>query len=291
MVDPDENQGRKYGIKELLTLMDRLRDPNDGCPWDLKQSFQTIVPHTIEETYEVVDAIERQDWPHLMDELGDLLFQVVFYARLGKEDDSFDWHDIVDNVVRKLLRRHPHVFPQGTLESRLGDGEVLSEAAINANWERIKAEEKKLKEYQESALSSGSASILNDIPAALPAMTRALKLQKRAASAGFDWDSVAPVIAKVREELDELEEAMNASEPNHEHVQEEFGDILFTCANLARFIKVEPEMALRRTNDKFVQRFQRIEVLAEAQGKGLESMTLDELDALWNKAKIEEIQR
>jgi len=281
------DQSRLYDIQDLLTLMDRLRDPKGGCPWDLKQNFQTIVPHTIEETYEVVDAIERQDWPHLMDELGDLLFQVIFYARLGKEDGTFAWHDIVDNVVRKLLRRHPHVFPEGTLDSGPVDGEILSEATINANWERIKAEEKKLKESQNSALPSQSASILNDVPVALPAMTRALKLQKRASSVGFDWGTVAPVLAKVREEIDELEEAINAQEMNQEHVQEEFGDILFACANLARFLKVEPEMALRRTNDKFVRRFQRIETLAAAQRQELETMSLKELDALWNKAKLE----
>ncbi|OZG70610.1 nucleoside triphosphate pyrophosphohydrolase [Hahella sp. CCB-MM4] len=297
----DRNSTNKYVIDDLLYLMDRLRDPEDGCPWDLKQSFKTIVPHTIEETYEVVDAIERQDWPHLMDELGDLLFQVVFYARLGGEQNSFQWDDIVDNVVRKLLRRHPHVFPEGTLESRVELGRKITEAEINANWDRIKAEEKRLALHSNSAKEKQPASLLRDVPVALPAMSRALKIQKKASSVGFDWPDVAPVLAKVREELDELEQALklsdsanvsesaSATERDARHIEEEFGDILFACANLARFIKVDPEMALRRTNDKFIRRFQRVEALAQEQETPLTEATLEQMDGFWEQAKKEGI--
>ncbi|WP_020406167.1 nucleoside triphosphate pyrophosphohydrolase [Hahella ganghwensis] len=288
----EENRASgKYSVEDLIYLMDRLRDAEDGCPWDLKQTFKTIVPHTIEETYEVVDAIEREDWPHLMDELGDLLFQVVFYSRLGKEQGSFQWEGVVDNVVRKLLRRHPHVFPEGTLESRVDPECKISEAEINANWERIKTEEKRQAMISGGAESEQPASLLRDVPRALPAMSRALKLQKKASSVGFDWPEVTPVIAKIREELDELEQAIQevggSGHQEKHHIEDEFGDVLFACANLARFIKVDPEMALRSTNSKFVRRFQRVEALAQAGNVSLSDATLEQMDAFWEQAKSE----
>ena len=248
-----------YTIEDLKTLMARLRDPETGCPWDTRQSYKTIVPHTLEEAYEVADAIEREDYPHLKDELGDLLFQVIFYTQLGREDGHFDFDGVVDHLVRKLVRRHPHVFPEGTLESRIDPDNRPDEAWIKESWERIKAEERALKPAPEA---SAELSRLDGIARTLPAMARAEKLQKRAARHGFDWPDVGPVFDKLHEEIDELKEAWEAAQTgagDPDAVEDELGDLLFVCVNLARFMKVNPEQALNRTNHKFDARFRAIE--------------------------------
>ncbi|MAZ05249.1 MAG: nucleoside triphosphate pyrophosphohydrolase, partial [Halomonas sp.] len=196
-----------YTIDDLKTLMARLRDPETGCPWDTRQTYRTIVPHTLEEAYEVADAIEREDYPHLKDELGDLLFQVIFYAQIGREDGHFDFDGVVHHLVRKLVRRHPHVFPEGTLDSRIDPDNRPDEAWIKESWERIKAEERALKPAPDAGAPE---SRLDGIARTLPAMARAEKLQKRAARHGFDWPDIAPVFDKLHEEIDELKEAWEA---------------------------------------------------------------------------------
>lgn len=268
---------RMHTINDLIVLMSRLRDPADGCPWDLKQDFASIVPHTLEEVYEVVDTIERQDWTHLREELGDLLFQVVFYARLAEEQGDFTFADVVHDITEKLLRRHPHVFPDGTLSSRRG-AEVLSEAQINANWEAIKQAEK-----TSAATAEQPTSILADVPNAMPAVARAEKLQKKAARVGFDWPETASVWEILHGELDELAQA--AASGDAEHTEEELGDVLFSVVNLARHLKVNPETALRRANDKFIRRFGHIEQSLAAEGLAMNEQSLDSLDALWRAAK------
>lgn len=221
-----------YSIEDLKHLMARLRDPDTGCPWDTKQTFGSIVPHTLEEAYEVADAIDRADFPHLEDELGDLLFQVIFYTRMGQEQGHFDFDSVVDNLVRKLIRRHPHVFPDGTLESRVDPDNRPDEAWIKASWERIKAEERALAPKPEAAQNS----LLDGIARTLPAMARAEKLQKRASNHGFDWPDIEPVFDKLHEEIDELKEAWHAAQAGTgpaDAVEDELGDLLFVCVNLA----------------------------------------------------------
>ncbi|MCG2579327.1 MAG: nucleoside triphosphate pyrophosphohydrolase [Marinobacter sp.] len=273
-----------YSIEDLKTLMARLRDPETGCPWDIKQTFKTIVPHTLEEAYEVADAIERADYPHLEDELGDLLFQVIFYTQMGREQGHFDFDSVVDNLVGKLVRRHPHVFPEGTLESRVDPDNRPGEAEIKASWERIKAEERALNPKPEASGSSR----LDGIARTLPAMARAEKLQKRAANHGFDWPDIEPVFDKLHEEIDELKEAWYAAENRsgpRDAVEDELGDLLFVCVNLARFMRVNPEQALNRTNHKFDARFRAIERRLEDEGRNLDDETLDALDAIWQQVK------
>ncbi|WP_297795988.1 nucleoside triphosphate pyrophosphohydrolase [uncultured Marinobacter sp.] len=273
-----------YSIEDLKTLMARLRDPETGCPWDIKQTFKSIVPHTLEEAYEVADAIERADYPHLEDELGDLLFQVIFYTQMGGEQGHFDFDSVVDNLVRKLVRRHPHVFPEGTLESRVDPENRPDEAEIKASWERIKAEERALKPRAEARDSSR----LDGIARTLPAMARAEKLQKRAANHGFDWPDIEPVFDKLHEEIDELKEAWHAAENGagaRDAVEDELGDLLFVCVNLARFMKVNPEQALNRTNHKFDARFRAIERRLEGEGRNLDDESLEALDAIWQQVK------
>ena len=267
----------RYDLQDLTALMARLRDPEDGCPWDLKQTFATIVPHTLEEVYEVVDTIEREDWVHLREELGDLLFQVVFYARMAEEQGDFSLQDVVHDITAKLLRRHPHVFPEGTLNSRRGAAAV-SEREIAANWERIKAEEK-----AEGQTESPETSVLDDVPLALPGMARATKLQKKASRVGFDWDHVAPVWTMLHSELEELREAAEGGD--RDAMEDELGDILFATVNLARHLGLDPERALRRTNAKFTGRFQYIEQALQARGRTPADATLEEMDALWQAAK------
>ncbi|MCM0611199.1 nucleoside triphosphate pyrophosphohydrolase [Marinobacter sediminum] len=272
-----------YSIEDLKTLMARLRDPETGCPWDTKQTYKTIVPHTLEEAYEVADAIAREDYPHLKDELGDLLFQVIFYTQIGKEDGHFDFDAVVDNLVRKLIRRHPHVFPEGTLASRIDPCNRPDEAWIKESWERIKAEER-----ASIPPSSEPLSRLDGIARALPAMARAEKLQKRAARHGFDWPTIGPVFDKLHEEIDELKEAWQAAESgtgDPDAVEDELGDLLFVCVNLARFMKVNPEQALKRTNHKFNARFRAIENVLEREGRNLDEESLEALDAVWQTVK------
>ena len=272
-----------YSIEDLKHLMARLRDPDTGCPWDTKQTFASIVPHTIEEAYEVADAIEQEDFPHLKDELGDLLFQVIFYARMGEEAGHFEFDGIVDHLVRKLVRRHPHVFPGGTLESRIDPDDRPDEAWIKESWERIKAEER-----AEKPVANTPASRLDGIARTLPAMARAEKLQRRAARHGFDWPDIGPVFDKLHEEIDELKEAWQMAEAGTgdlDAVEDELGDLLFVCVNLARFLKVNPEQALKRTNHKFDARFRAIERVLEKEGRNLDEETLEALDAVWQSVK------
>jgi len=272
-----------YQLTDLLNLMARLRDPQYGCPWDLKQSYASIVPHTLEEAYEVADAIERGAFDELPGELGDLLFQVVYYSQLAREEGRFDFAAVVDGITRKLVRRHPHVFPDGDLYGSL-DQPRLSEAEVKQRWEAIKAEER-----AERAAAPEQLSLLDDVPSVLPALSRAKKLQGRAARVGFDWPDALPVLDKVREELDEVLEAISDNDP--EAVAEEIGDLLFSATNLARHLKVDPEAALRAANGKFERRFRFIEQALREAGRPIENCTLDELDALWGEAKKIEKQR
>ncbi len=266
-----------YQLPDLLHLMARLRDPQHGCPWDLQQDYASIVPHTLEEAYEVADAIESGDFEHLPGELGDLLFQVVYYSQLAREEGRFDFATVVDAITRKLVRRHPHVFPDGDL---YGSPELprLDEAAIKRRWEEIKAEER-----AEKAAAPEQLSLLDDVPSALPALSRAAKLQKRAAQVGFDWPEALPVVDKVREELDEVLEAMSENDP--QAIAEELGDLLFVVVNLARHLKVDPENALRAANGKFERRFRFIEQALRDAGRPIENCDLEERDALWGEAK------
>lgn len=266
-----------YQLADLLHLMARLRNPQHGCPWDLQQDYASIVPHTLEEAYEVADAIERRDFAHLPGELGDLLFQVVYYSQLAREEGRFDFATVVDAITRKLVRRHPHVFPDGDL---YGSPELprLDEAAIKQRWEQIKAEER-----AEQAAAPEQLSLLDDVPHALPALSRAAKLQKRAAGVGFDWPEALPVVDKLHEELNEVLEAMSENDP--QAIAEEIGDLLFVVVNLARHLKVDPENALRAANGKFERRFRFIEQALRDAGRSPESCDLEELDALWDAAK------
>ncbi|MDR6236289.1 nucleoside triphosphate pyrophosphohydrolase [Pseudomonas oryzihabitans] len=269
-----------YQLDDLLHLMARLRDPQHGCPWDLQQDYASIVPHTLEEAYEVADAIAKRDFPQVRDELGDLLFQVVYYSQLGREDGHFDFAQVVDGITRKLVRRHPHVFPDGDLHGPL-DLPRLDEATIKRRWEEIKAEER-----AEKATAPEQLSLLDDVPAALPALSRAAKLQKRAANVGFDWADATPVVAKIQEELDEVREAMANGQAAQ--VAEEVGDLLFVMVNLARHLRVDAEDALRQANAKFERRFRYIEDALKAQGRTPQEASLEEMDALWDAAKVEE---
>ncbi|AFO49500.1 MULTISPECIES: nucleoside triphosphate pyrophosphohydrolase [Pseudomonas] len=268
-----------YTLDDLLHLMARLRDPQYGCPWDLKQNYASIVPHTIEEAYEVADTIERGDFEHLQGELGDLLFQVVYYSQLAREEGRFEFDGVVDSITRKLIRRHPHVFPTGELYAPV-DTPSLSEAQVKSRWEEIKAEERAEKSQPEQL------SLLDDVPATLPGLSRAAKLQKRAATVGFDWPAALPVLDKVREELDEVLQAM--ADGDADALEDEVGDLLFAAVNLARHLKQDPEHALRRANRKFERRFRFIEQALRDSGRPIEDCDLDELDALWGEAKRQE---
>ncbi len=256
-----------HDIDRLLEIMERLRDPGTGCPWDLAQDFSSIAPYTLEEAFEVADAIAREDYPELCDELGDLLLQVVFHAQMAAERGLFDFADVVRAINAKMIRRHPHVF---------GDRQGDSMADIHATWEQTKADEHKERGKTRDSLMDG-------VPAALPALSQALKLQKRAAGAGFDWDDVAPVIACARGEIDELETALAAGEI--EHARDELGDVLFSLVNLARHLEADPDIYLRHTNQRFAQRFRLMESLAATQNTVLTDLDAQSLDALWRRAK------
>jgi ATP diphosphatase len=263
-----------HTFAELLQVMARLRDPDGGCPWDRAQDFRSIVPHTLEEVCEVIDAIERDDWAHLQEELGDLLFQVVFYAQLGCERGLFDFPAIVDGLVAKLLARHPHVFPAGTLDSRrAADARAPDTRDVNRIWETVK-------EGERSARGGGP---LGEIPATLSALMRAAKMQKRAAHLGFDWPDATPVPAKIREELGEVEAAIAAGETAA--IAEEIGDLLFACVNLARHLGVDGEAALRGGNRKFEQRFARMLELVGGDVDAFRALSPEEKEALWQAAK------
>ncbi|WP_371224025.1 nucleoside triphosphate pyrophosphohydrolase [Roseovarius sp. 2305UL8-3] len=259
------------GMPRLIEIMRRLRDPKTGCPWDIEQDFATIAPYTIEEAYEVADAIEREAWGELRDELGDLLLQAVFHAQMANEKNLFDFNDVADGISDKMVARHSHVFGD---ESRDKSAEQQTR-----DWETVKAAERAAK---------NQSGVLDGVAVGLPALLRAVKLQKRAARVGFDWPDASHVLDKITEEAAELTEA--AETLPHEKVEEEFGDLLFVMANLARHMGVEPEAALRRANAKFTRRFQRIEALLADQGKRPEQSDLAEMDALWDRAKAEERQ-
>ena len=291
MSDPEspEFAADANAIKKLLQVMAMLRDTEHGCPWDLEQTIHSLIPHTIEEVYEVVDAIERKNMVDLEDELGDLLFQVVFYSQLTRETDTFSFADVAETVTEKLIRRHPHVFSTGAIES-FGESVNLSPDQVVTNWEKIKGQEREIKRDKQQAADSDvgqteSLSILDEVPRALPALERARKLQKKAARAGFDWTEIAPVIAKLREELDEFEQAL--SEGDSDRAASELGDVFFSAVNLARHQKTEPETVLRQANLKFEDRFRWIEARLSAESRSLESCSLEELDALWAEAKTQ----
>ncbi len=266
--------GPSRDIEMLLAIMAALRDRNTGCPWDVAQSFASIAPYTIEEAYEVADAIAQGDMGELREELGDLLLQVVFHAQMASESGSFDFGDVVAAITEKLIRRHPHVF--GATR-----GAKLEE--VNAAWERIKREEKTRKHADRPASPTATASLLDGVPLALPALTRAEKLQSRAARVGFDWKTPEPILAKLREELAECEAALDAG--SEAAVMDEIGDLLFTVANLARRLDVDPEAATRGANAKFERRFRAMEADAAASGRDMKAMSLDELEALWVASK------
>ena len=260
------------GIERLLEIMRRLRDPDTGCPWDIKQTFKTIASYTIEEAYEVADAVERSDWNDLEGELGDLLLQTVYHATIGEEAGYFTFQTIITNISNKMIARHPHVFGS---ESR----EKSVEQQID-DWENIKAEERSTKKH---------IGVLDGIASNLPALTRALKLQKRAARVGFDWPNTDHVLAKISEESAELIEARETL--NKDNMIDEMGDLLFVIANLSRHLNIDPEEALRRTNAKFVRRFNSIEYALSQMGKKPEDSTLEEMDDLWNDAKMVEKEK
>lgn len=269
-----------YTIDNLCYLMARLRKRETGCPWDLKQTFKTLAPCTLEEAYEVADAIEHEDYNQLKEESGDLLFQVIFYAQLGKEQNLFDLEQVISLLVEKLIARHPHVFPDGTLYSERSPGLPLNEQSIKDNWEFIKQSERKEK---------GQESILDDIPAGLPALTRAMKLQKRAANHGFDWPDVQGVLEKINEESQELKEAI--AEGEVEAIEDELGDLLFTVVNLCRHLKVDAETALRRSSKKFEQRINHIEETLCHQRIKVIDVSAEQLNDLWVEAKLATLQK
>ena len=266
-------------IDELLAVMAALRTPGSGCPWDLAQTFASIAPYTIEEAYEVADAIARADMPDLKDELGDLLLQVVYHARIAEEAKAFAFGDVVASITAKMVRRHPHVF---------GSSEERERGAAPGFWEAIKAQEQAAKAAERA--TSGVAhpvddvpSLLADVPVGLPGLTRAIKLQAKAARVGFDWPDTGPVFDKLSEELAELQEACAGGK--RADIEGEFGDLLFVIANLARHLDIDPEAALRQTNEKFMRRFGSIEAALRAQGRTPAQSNLAEMDALWDAAK------
>jgi nucleoside triphosphate diphosphatase len=265
---------KSYNINDLLQIMAKLRDPEGGCPWDLEQNFISIAPYTIEEAYEVDEAIRANDMDGLRDELGDLLFQTVFHAQMASEAKAFDFGDVVQAVSEKMVRRHPHVF---------GDLSIKDADAQTASWERLKAKER----ADKAAKTSTAASALDGVTPGLPALLRAVKLQNRAARVGFDWPETEQVIDKIQEECAELlHEVQDGSDP--QRVKEEFGDLLFVISNLARHFKLDPEECLRDANAKFERRFRSVEAKLTACGKTPEQSNLAEMDALWDVVKLEE---
>jgi len=253
--------------ERLLGIMQSLRDPDKGCPWDKKQTFETIVPHTLEEAYEVADAIEKGDMAELEGELGDLLFQVVFYAQLGHEQQLFDFESIAKAMCDKLVRRHPHVFSDATLDT---------DEAIKQNWEKLKQQERQTK-------NEDNTSLLDDLPKHFPALSLAQKMQKRVGRHGFDWPEIDGVIDKLEEEVAELKDALKSG--NKAHIEEEMGDLLFSCVNLSRHLKLDPEAALRKSCRKFEQRFRALEAIIGNDGLGVDSASLEQLEGAWQQAK------
>ena len=304
-------------MQRLLEIMAQLRDPESGCPWDVKQTMESLTRYTIEEAYEVTDAIANGDMHDIKDELGDLLFQVVFYAQIASESSAFSFDDVAQSISDKLVRRHPHVFGAQSVDDGKGSekgGEVvqrarLSDTALNAQWDAIKAQEKQLKKQRsEQRVQAAETSIFDSVPKGMPALMYAQKLQKACAKVGFDWADVAPVIDKVREEVEEIQleldykqRAETAAEKasqyvnstsdgealhdNQNAIEEEIGDALFAMVNLARHCKVDADTALRNASNKFANRFKGVERLAAKQGETLDALTLDEMEALWQQVK------
>jgi ATP diphosphatase len=261
-------------MQQLLAIMAQLRNPEGGCPWDLKQDFRSILPHTLEEAYEVADAIESDDRMQLRDELGDLLFQVVFYCQLAREEGSFEFADVAQTMSDKLIRRHPHVFSPSADEAELGTAALDADQVLQ-KWEAIKQAERDAKHQH---------SVLDDVPNALPAMQRSAKLQKRAANVGFDWPDVTPVLANMAEELEEIEQAFASGDKDH--TLEELGDLMFACVNMARHLKQDPEQVMRAANAKFERRFRFLETQLVEAGESLESVDLERMEAGWKAAKV-----
>ncbi|HUC61791.1 MAG TPA: nucleoside triphosphate pyrophosphohydrolase [Alphaproteobacteria bacterium] len=271
-------QKKQRPIDDLLAVMARLRDPQTGCPWDVKQDFATIAPYTIEEAYEVADAIARRDLVALRDELGDLLLQVVFHARMAEEQGRFDFEDVARGIADKMVRRHPHVF---------GNAVVRDAATQRVAWESHKAAERAAQSVRAGGIRAPSA--LDGVALALPALLRAAKLQRRAARVGFDWKTPAPILAKIEEELAELRAEMKSKgRGRRARLADELGDLLFSVVNLARRLELDPEAALRGANAKFERRFRRVEALLRAAGKSAEGASLAEMEALWQRTKLEE---
>jgi ATP diphosphatase len=301
MAGSGSGAGEKRTIGDLIAVMAALRTPGTGCPWDLEQDFASIAPYTIEEAYEVADAIHRGDLADLAEELGDLLLQVVYHARMAEEAGAFAFADVADGITRKMIRRHPHVF---------GDADARSAADVNSLWDRIKAEEKAEKAARRAHLAgivtrAGSetpaehnrapTSLLDDVAVTLPGLTRAVKLQDKAAKVGFDWPSLAPVFAKLKEEIAEFEEVATPADPRgaakaltgaeRQRIEEEFGDMLFVVANVARHMRIDPEAALRGANAKFTRRFRHIEARLAEQGRTPAQSTLEEMDRYWDEVR------
>ncbi|MFK8067560.1 MAG: nucleoside triphosphate pyrophosphohydrolase [Gammaproteobacteria bacterium] len=268
-------------IESLLKIMEKLRDPESGCPWDVRQTYKTIVPHTLEEVYEVIDAIENGEVADLREELGDLLFQIVFYAQIGKERNDFDFDDVVNSISDKLIRRHPHVFDRNNTNQSLNENE------LSTSWDAIKKDERQQKLDNGNDQSQDMQSQMDNIPLVLPALTRGAKIQNRAAKVGFDWQTVEPVWEKLKEEVAEIHEAINEN-LGQDKIEDEVGDLLCVCVNLARHLKVDPEQALRRSNSKFERRFRYIESCLMLKNKTAEEASLEEMDALWEEAKKHE---
>ncbi|WP_057466230.1 nucleoside triphosphate pyrophosphohydrolase [Pseudovibrio sp. POLY-S9] len=265
-------------ISRLIEIMKALRTPETGCPWDLEQNFKTISPYTIEEAYEVADAIEREDLSDLKEELGDLLLQVIYHSRMAEEEDAFAFGDVVEAITKKMIRRHPHVF---------GDDEQIAAGFPKGTWDRIKEEEKQERKQQRAAMGliDQMPRFLDEVPSAFPALTEAEKLQHRASKVGFDWGAAEPVLDKIKEEVEELTVEVTANTPDRRKIEDELGDVLFAIANLARHLEIQPEAALKRTNAKFRRRFAHIEDAATAEQRPLKDLSLDEMEAHWQAAK------
>jgi len=265
-------------ISRLIEIMAALRTPVTGCPWDLEQDFASIAPYTLEEAYEVADAIRQNDMDNLREELGDLLLQVVYHAQMAEEAEHFEFADVVEGITKKMIRRHPHVF---------GDDKARSAGIAKGMWEKIKAEEKAERADRRAALGleTRKKRFLDEVPASFPALVEADKLQRRASKVGFDWNDPVPVLAKIREETEELEAELTGGAPDRNRIEDEIGDTLFALANLARHLEIDPEAALRRTNHKFRTRFAAIEDHAEQNSQSLGDMSLDEMEHVWQAAK------
>lgn len=257
-------------LSRLLNIIEQLRDPETGCPWDQKQNFASIVPHTIEETYEVADAILGGNMADIKDELGDLLFQIVFYAQLAKEQGDFDFEDVAKAISDKLVRRHPHVFKTS---------DAKTDEQLNLQWEKIKQQERDM------AGKPTDKSVLANIPKGMTPLLRAQKIQKKCAKVGFDWTELPPVVDKIHEEIEEVLAELNVAEPNQQAVEEEIGDLLFAVVNLARHTSVNAETALIKANQKFERRFRQVEQVIEKQGLSMETASLEQMEAAWKKIK------